>query len=113
MCRHGNYGARHSASEKMLSILLELLKHHGGNLLGEKAARRAPSLTMQSDSRFIVRAGLHPARQLLDVGLHRALRIAPANQPLHIVDGVGGISCCLVLCRVADQSSAIVTESHP
>mmetsp|Transcript_91919 Transcript_91919/g.163657 ORF Transcript_91919/g.163657 Transcript_91919/m.163657 type:complete len:88 (-) Transcript_91919:250-513(-) len=85
----------HNLAQVLLSTLLQLGKHHGGNFL----------------SRHQLLLALHPKRNCrVAVGvddlegqiLRGGLLETPTNEALHIEDSLLGVQCCLIFCSLTD-----------
>jgi len=102
----GDDGALDGLPEERLRVRLELLQHHGADLLWRKRALLTANL--DRDHRLAGRALLHAAREVLRVGLHGALREGAPDEPLRVVDGVAWVGRRLVFGGVADQPRAVL-----
>ena len=101
--RHGDDGLGDGLAHLLLRIGLQLLKHHGGNLLGGVV------LAVDIDDRAAVLALLDlVADGLLLFG---SLVVGAADEALHGRDGVLRIGDRLVLRGLADDALAVLAEA--
>mmetsp|Transcript_67676 Transcript_67676/g.94101 ORF Transcript_67676/g.94101 Transcript_67676/m.94101 type:complete len:341 (-) Transcript_67676:56-1078(-) len=101
---HSDHGLLHLMAQVGLGSLPHLGQHHGRDLFGLELLGLALVFNRHVGLARLVHNLEWP---VLHVRLHGRIIIAPANQPLGIKDGVGGIHGSLILGSISNQTLTV------